>query len=414
MQSRPRQARAIAWLLAAGVALAAPAAAQSVDGPLESGFVEQRERFTPDGGAPVDLRFLIAPESAAQTPRLVNATHAALTTLSAWLGPLPDSPLTIAGQGWRPGAVPGIVPGVVSVHLRWLTPARDQWTERELVDGIVRQYWTGGAPTPGRFARALVKYTAMRAIHQQLEGSNFATLRFFGGFVPFALRSVLLSPPVADPRPRVWQFDDPDPITDVEVLRGVRALQTLERYVGWPTMLEALSKMRAAATPGDDAGAFAAALSEARGTEMRFLVAECFRPDAVFDYALAGLRSEPGASGLIETTVTIDRRGSGRFAIDEDAGDRDATMPVLVRFADGTQARDYFDGTAASATLIFSTKTAAISARVDPDVTLLLDVNRDNNAISVRDAPISALGVRLALHWMTWLQNAMLSYMALL
>jgi hypothetical protein len=32
----------------------------------------------------------------------------------------------------------------------------------------------------------------------------------------------------------------------------------------------------------------------------------------------------------------------------------------------------------------------------------------------VRDAPSSPLGVRLALNWMAWLQNAMLSYTALL
>jgi hypothetical protein len=51
-------------------------------------------------------------------------------------------------------------------------------------------------------------------------------------------------------------------------------------------------------------------------------------------------------------------------------------------------------------------------ATVDPDTMLLLDDDRDNNTI-VRDAPVSPLGIRLALHWMAWLQNAMLSYTAL-
>jgi hypothetical protein len=88
-------------------------------------------------------------------------------------------------------------------------------------------------------------------------------------------------------------------------------------------------------------------------------------------------------------------------------------MPVVVRFADGSETRDFFDGAAPSATLVYSTKAPAIGAAVDPDLMLLLDVNRENNTI-VRDAPASRLGVRLALHWMTWLQNAMLSYTALL
>jgi len=44
---------------------------------------------------------------------------------------------------------------------------------------------------------------------------------------------------------------------------------------------------------------------------------------------------------------------------------------------------------------------------------LLLDVDRANNAI-VHDTRTSPLGIRLALNWMAWLQNAMLSYTALL
>jgi hypothetical protein len=184
-------------------------------------------------------------------------------------------------------------------------------------------------------------------------------------------------------------------------------LQTIERYVGWPTMLEALSRVRVA--DRRDADAFATVLSDVRGTDVRSLVAECFRPDAVFDYSLDRLQSEPGSSGLVETTVTINRRRSGRFAIVSG----EATVPLLVRFADGSEVRDYFDGSAPSATLVYSAKAAAISATIDPDVMLILDVNRENNSI-LQERPIAPLGVRLALHWMTWLQNAMLSYMALL
>ena len=62
---------------------------------------------------------------------------------------------------------------------------------------------------------------------------------------------------------------------------------------------------------------------------------------------------------------------------------------------------------------VYTARTAAVSATVDPDVMLLLDVNRENNMI-VRDARISPLGVRLAFNWMTWLQQTMLSYTAIL
>ena len=404
MRSRRRGARAIAWLLAAGVSLTPPAAtAQALDGFPDSRFIEVREPLFPH--YPID-RFRIAREAGAQTERVVNTTHAAVALLSDWFGSAPP-PITVAGVPWR-GSLSGTSRlGMVTTPLRWLTPVRDQSTERALIGGLVRWYWTGGFPADSSFDEALLLYVGTRAVHQLLEGSNFAATRSFGGIVPFPLRSLLLSPPVADPRPRVWGFEELEPPggESAEVRRGVTALQTLERYIGWPTMLEAIS----ARAVRIDAGAFATALSEVRGTDMRSLVAECLRADAVFDYSLDGLQSSPGSSGLIETTVTITRRGSGRFAI----GNGEATIPVLVRFADGTEARDYFDGAAPSASLSYSTKAPAVSARIDPDVMLLLDVNRENNAI-VRDAPMSLLGVRLALHWMTWLQNAMLSYTALL
>lgn len=357
----------------------------------------------------MDLRFAIAREAAGQTNRFVTTTHAALTLMCAWFGPPFNSSLGVAGVfslpdgrlGWVPGA------GVVSAPVHWLTPVRDQRTERELIYQIVREYWFNNR-IPSAFESVLIAYTATRATHELLEGSNFATLTFFGGLVPFSLRSVLLSPPVADPRPRAWRFDEKsDGIGDGEVVRGVRAMQTIERYVGWPTTLQALSRVRL----GDrrDLEAFASALSDVRGTDMRFLVSECFRSEAVFDYALADLQSRPW-SGLVETTLTIVRQGTGLFTTN--SGARNPSMPVRVRFADGSEFRDFFDGAAPSASLVYTAKTAAVSATVDPDVILLLDVNRANNTI-VLDAPTSKLGIRLALHWMAWFQNAMLSYTAL-
>jgi len=360
----------------------------------------------------MELRFAIAREASGQASRIVDATRAALTLMSAWFGPPSPASLDVAGVFVLPPGrfrwVPGT--GVVSVPVHWLTPRRDQRTERELIHGIVREYWLSDT-VPSEFEHALIAYTATRATHQLLEGSNFATLTFFGGLVPFPLRSILLSPPVADPRPRAWRFDDPAGAGPAALAHRVRALQTIERYVGWPTMLEAMARVRL----GDrrDEGTFATVLSDARGTDLRALVMECLRADAVFDYALDGLQSQPGSAGLVETTVTITRRGSGRFAIGDDEGDAEAAMPVRVRFADGTQTLDYFDGAAPSATLVYSAKAAAVSAAVDPDLMLLVDVNRANNAI-VRDVRTAPLGVRLALNWMAWLQNAMLSYTALL
>jgi len=117
----------IVWLLAALAAVARPPAdAQSIDGVPESHFLEQRERFTPQGGTPVDLRFLITPEASGQTTRLVDATHAAISLLSDWFGPLASSSLTVAAVPWRGGASIASSAEFAAVPVRWLTPVRDR------------------------------------------------------------------------------------------------------------------------------------------------------------------------------------------------------------------------------------------------------------------------------------------------
>lgn len=325
---------------------------------------------------------------------------AAIDLATKWLGPPPASPHGFAVDFARP----------------WPRIKRDQSYERRVIASIFRAMWQRSdlsrpqSPVPlNRFEEALAVYTGTRAIHELLEGSNFEVARFFGGLVPFPLRSVLLSPPVADPRPRVWRFEELP--VDADVLRTVRGLQTLERYVGWPSIAQALATMRATHHGALEASVFAATLSTARGADVSALVHECFKSDAVFDYAIANVQSSSSADGFFETSLTLVRLGSGIFEMAGE-GDRERSMPVLVRFADGTEMRDWFDGAAPSTTLVYTAKSPVVSAAIDPELMLLLDVNRANNTFTTA-SPIRPLGIRLALSWMAWLQHTMLSYTAL-
>lgn len=343
-----------------------------------------------------------------QHERVTNVTGVALQLLTEWLGPPRFTIIAVRGVAATHQSVATAPPGVVVVPIRWLIFERDRSLERDVITGLTRQFWLRNAPaTP--FEQALVLYTAARAIHHLLEGSNFATVRFFGGLIPFPLRSVLMSPPVADPRPRAWPFDEWP--ADAQVGRIVRGLQTLERYAGWPTMAQALASMRATHPGALDAGVFAATLSAARGADVTSLVDECFKSGAVFDYAIANVQSPSPADGLFETSLTVVRLGSGIFEVAGE-GDRERSMPVLVRFADGTELRDWFDGAAPSSTMVYTAKSPVVQAAVDPEMMLLLDVNRTNNTLASA-SPIRPLGIRLALHWMSWLQHTMLAYTAL-
>jgi hypothetical protein len=129
----------------------------------------------------------------------------------------------------------------------------------------------------------------------------------------------------------------------------------------------------------------------------------------VFDYAIDDVRSSLADDGRYESTLILARHGTGVFELD---GDRERSMPVLVRFGDGTEVRDWFDGAAPSTTLVYTAKSPVVAAAVDPELMLLLDVNRANNTFAA-SSPVRPLGIRLALHWMAWLQHTMLAYTAL-
>jgi hypothetical protein len=216
---------------------------------------------------------------------------------------------------------------------------------------------------------------------------------------------------VNDPKPRVLGFEKLGRSSAAGQLRGVRAWQSLERYIGWPTMLDAISRLRTSGPSSWDVATLARTLSDARGTNMRFLVEECFRESASFDYAVEAVQSRSVVPGQVESIITVVRRGTGRFAIAESAGD--PVLPVRAQFADGRQMRDRIDGAVQSATLTYTAPVAVVRATVDPDVMLVLDDDRDNHTVG-QDTGRSKLGVRLALHWLAWLQNTMLTYTALL
>ena len=345
------------------------------------------------------VTFQVPATLASHQSRVKAATGAALTLLDEWFGALPSKALAVTATRWQGVDQASARPGEVSVPVRWLAPVRDQAMERALISGVVQQYWLDESPSKP-FQDAVVAYLSVRAIHHILEGSNFEAPRFFGGHVSFPLRSMLLSPPVGDPRPRVWIFGDEQPRPEQST--RLRALQTIERVIGWPTLLQAISSMRAAGPSQWTISALGERTSAITGIDLRALVQECFSKDV--DYSLTGLDSRAVSGGMSETTLVIADRGA--FA---------ASIPVLVRFADGATFRDTFNGGATSGalTLVYTAKSPAVSASIDPETMLLLDTNRENNTI-VHGAPTSRLGVRLALHWLGWLQNAMLSYTAVL
>jgi hypothetical protein len=399
---------------------------------LTRGFI--RQEVVLDAGLTPDLSvtFLLPPDAAERSPRLIAATQSTLRRLSEWFGPFPHPQLTVIGAPWHGDQAGAAFPGVVVTTSRWLEPAIDRTPERSLIAAVARQYWMTAAVEPARrwLSEGLTLYSAVRAIHAELEIGHFATLRLFGGFVPLTLRAVRWSTSPTDPRPRLRHFAEVDEPAEAswrqwsaapasEAQRVALALHTLERYVGWPAMQQMLAALqerkRVKAIGPDD---LAAIMTEQRGRDTSWFFSEALRFDAHFDHGITAFTSDGGgAQPGFHTHLEVRRHGDGLFTGTSEPVTppfkSGRSVPVVVRFEDGTSVREWWDVRDAVFTRDFEGPSRAIGASVDPDAVLLLETDRANNS-RVLDAGIDDEGAWLAARWVVWLQDLMLSCTGLL
>lgn len=370
-----------------------------------SGHRVQREPLT-IGARTIDLTLSVpADTAAADAGMLRSATRAALARLDAWLGAFPAPALTVIELPWHAGVAGASHPGVVVTSRRWLSPSRDAAFERSLLAALARQYTLSVAArgdAHAAFEKGLALYIAARLIREQLHGRDFETPRFFGGFVSFPLRSLLNSLPPEDPRPALLRASDLEPPAAEPARRLAAALQTFERHLGWPAFQQVLEQFMAR-FGGRPAAAtdLAAVASDVTGRDLSTFF-DHGTLDSLFDYAIADFRSEADADGFATTLIV---RRAGRAApID---------VPLLLRFADGTEVLEHIRARDAEHTVVYHSAARAVLASVDPEAVLVIDRNRENNT---RADPrwTNRIGLRLALHWMTWLQHAMLTSTAML
>jgi hypothetical protein len=379
------------------------------------------ERIERADRPPIELRIWLNPGAGAQVERIIAISTRALTMLDAWFGPYPYPSLSVIDSGWRGESTGESSPGVVTAATRWLTLARDRALERSLVAGIARQYWQAVRPTEGgALQEGLAIYSGTRAIHETLEGNHIATLRFFGDFVPFPIRSLSLSPNPAEPRPRLRRFAEVDERAPAggEARRAAIGLLTLERFLGWPALQQALSTFRDGLRQGRQPPALADVVSAQRGTDVSWLFSEAFSSQRRFDYGIGAVTTSASSDARLpfRTGVVFQRFGDAVFAgaALPPAGDpaRLRSLPVLLRFADGSEAREWWDGRDAEWRVTYDSPAPAVLVAVDPERMLVLDDELSNNTRALQPG-LFMTGIRLACHWALWLQDAMLSYAGL-
>jgi aminopeptidase N len=180
-------------------------------------------------------------------------------------------------------------------------------------------------------------------------------------------------------------------------------LNTLERWLGWPTLQRMMAAHFAKGQfthpkPQD----FFDTASATAGRDLTPFFDQVYRSSNAFDYGVQDLRTAGGSStGQQRTTVVVRRFGEAIFPVD-----------VATTFADGERVVEHWDGTDRWKSFVYERPARAVSAEVDPNHVLLLDVNWTNNSRTTKPQGARA-ATKWSLKWMVWLQDCLLSWAAL-
>ena len=405
-------------------------------GAPRAGSIELQQRIEAAGRPGVDVRLRLQPEHARMQARYVAAVAAALKYNSESLGPSPRSSLTIVDPPWSGTAkASGDNVGdevIVLDRTSWWSASTSMTPELAVARALSRRAWADAMPDtdlPAWFVDALIELSARRAIVPLFESENlspgyaFFEARFFGGFVPRFVRIRLLAetdgqPLLARARPAVTPAytalargcSQPEAKTAI-------ALETLERWLGRPVFDQVISQfVRESRASRATLVDFERVASEVSAQDLTWFFDEAFRSSRVFDYGVAGLASQPDGAGTFATTVVVRRYGDAVFtgSSARPIGRYEAGrgIAVLVSFADGQQHTDYWDGRAREKTFHYRGPAAAVSATVDPDRQMLLDLRRTNNSRTL--APKAGLAASIwTTRYMIWLQDLLLTYASL-
>lgn len=401
-------------------------------------YLERRARFEHPRLPPVDIRLLLQPEHADQAERHFEATRAALRYYGEWYGAYPYGHVTVVDPAWQSGAGGMEYPTLFTSGTRWLAPRDVTQPEGVTIHEAGHQFWYGLVAN-NEFEHAwldegLNTFSTARAIERAI-GAKYHSERFFGGFVPWVHRDLPVSRATDGNRLSGYrgaaESDVPAtpsfryfPGTGGAITYNKTALwlHTLERHLGWPALQRIMStffqRWQFRHPKPED---FFAVANEVSRQDLTWFFDQVYRSSNVFDYGVQDLRSaevlppigyvDPlpsapagrttrleGRIAMHRTEVVVRRYGEATFPVD-----------VVTVFENGERARERWDGQDRWKLYVYERRSPAVSAQVDPQRVLLLDVNYTNNSRTLKPRARPA-ATKWMLKWLMWVQDLMLTH----
>jgi hypothetical protein len=372
-------------------------------------FLDLRRTFEHPTLPRTEMRLLLQPGHRGQDERHFAATAATLRLYGGWYGAYPYGYITVVDPAFQSGSGGMEYPTLLTAGTRWIAPRAVTQPESVTIHEAGHQWWYGLVGS-NEFEHAWMDegintFSTARVIDEAFT-PNYLAQRYFGGFIPWVIRDIPISRVDNDRLAGYRENPDADvpstasfrywPRTAAVMSYNKTALwlHTLERHLGWPVLQRILAtyferwKFRHP-EPAD----FFQVVNEVSGRDMTWFFDQVYRSSNVFDYGVQELQTSGG-----RTTVVIRRFGEATFPVD-----------VVTTFGDGTHLRERWDGRDRRVVFTYDRPAAAVSAQVDPERVLLLDIDYTNNSRTLQPRARQA-GLKWALTWMAWLQELMLTY----
>jgi hypothetical protein len=377
-------------------------------------YVERSARFEHPTLPPVDMRLLLQPEHVGQADRHFDATRTSLRYYGEWYGPYPYGHITVIDPAYQSGAGGMEYPTLFTAGTHWLAPSRVTSPEGVTVHEAGHQFWYGIVGN-NEFEDAWMdegfnQFSTARAVAEAYT-PNFYAQRYFMGFIPHAFQDIPLSRELDDNGLRSYRAvarSDAQATPSYQYFPGAAGgitysktalwLNTMERWLGWPMLQKIMSthfdrwKFKHP-HPHD----FFNVVTDVAGRDLGWYFDQVYRSSNVFDYGVAELKSDEQGTEY-HTAVVVRRYGEATFPVD-----------VLITFGNGDKVTEHWNGRDRWKLYTYVRPQRAVSAIVDPDQVLLLDVNRTNNSRTLTPNGRRA-ATKWSMKWMVWLQDLLLSY----
>jgi peptidase M1-like protein len=377
-------------------------------------YVERTARFEHKTLPAVEMRLLLQPEHVDQADRHFDAARTTLKYYGEWYGAYPYGHITIVDPAYQSGSGGMEYPTLFTAGTRWWIAPHVTTPEGVTIHEAGHQFWYGIVGN-NEFEDAWMdegfnQFSTARAVAQNYD-PNYYSPRFFGGFVPYVIRDVVIRRETDGNGLRSYRAAAKGDAQSTPSFRYFPAtaggitysktglwLNTMERWLGWPTLQRAMATHFARwkfrhPKPQD----FFSIVNDTAGRDLGWYFDQVYRSSNVFDYGVQDLKTSP-ENGRYRTSVVVRRYGEAIFPVD-----------VVVTFANGDTANERWDGRDRWKLYTYDRPAAAVSAVVDPNDVLLLDVNRTNNSRTL--APKSGeAATKWSMKWMVWLQDALLTY----